>query len=325
MKRIFFILIPVAFVIAGAIEWGYGAFTLPGPAAKTGAETVVSIKPGTGIKGIAQSLADAGVILHPEVFEIGVRVSGKASALKAGEFAIPSRASQQAIMGILIAGKTAQHKLTAAEGLTSQMIFDLIKASPDLTGNAGAVPPEGSLLPETYLFQHGMTRAQLIAKMRAARREVLDREWENRAPDLPFRSKEEALVMASVVEKETGIASERPHIAAVFINRLKIGMKLESDPTIIYGITKGYPLGRRIRASEIHAATPTNTYVITGLPPHPICNPGKDAIHAVLHPDESRDLYFVANGTGGHVFAATLDEQNRNVAAWRRIHLRGGQ
>ncbi len=323
MKKSLVFLLLVVLIAAGAIEWTYAAFVAPGPAAKSGSTTDVVIKPGIGIKGVAQSLADAGVIERPEVFQIGVRVLGKAPQLKAGEYAIPSRASMQAIMTILIEGKSIPHKVTVAEGLTSRMVYDIVKADALLKGGAGAVPPEGSLLPETYLFQRGDTRAELIAKMHKAQTELLDKLWANRAAGLPIKTKAEALVLASIVEKETGIASERPHIASVFMNRLRIGMKLESDPTIIYGITKGYPIGRRLLASEVHGATPYNTYVIAGLPPHPICNPGKDSIAAVLNPLSTKDLYFVANGSGGHVFADNIDTQTKNVIKWRKIHLKG--
>lgn len=320
MKNFLMFLIVVALLVAGVIEWGYAAFNAPGPAAKDGKETILVIKPGIGSKGIGQALADAGVIQHPEIFPLGVHVFGH-GALKAGEYAIPSGASMRAIMEILIAGKSIQHKVTAAEGLTSQMIYDIVKADPALVGSAGPVPAEGSLLPETYLFQRGETRKAILAKMKKARQALIDSLWESRAEGLPIKSKEEAIILASIVEKETGIAAERPHIASVFMNRLRIGMRLQSDPTIIYGITKGYPIGRRIKQSEIEGHTPYNTYVIAGLPPEPICNPGKDAIAAVLNPIASKDLYFVADGTGGHVFAETAEDQARHVAAWRKIHL----
>jgi UPF0755 protein len=189
-----------------------------------------------------------------------------------------------------------------------------------LVGAAGAVPEEGSLLPETYLFTRGMTRTQLLNKMHEAQKELMDANWPARIGNLPIKTPREAIILASIVEKETGIPEERRHIAAVFENRLRLGMKLQSDPTIIYGITKGYPIGRRIRQSEITGATPYNTYVIPGLPAGPICNPGKDAILAVLNPEASDDLYFVANGTGGHVFSATMAEHEKNVANWRKIH-----
>jgi UPF0755 protein len=253
------------------------------------------------------------------LFKIGVRLHDQTSALKAGEYAIPSHASMYDVMNILVAGHSIAHKLTVAEGLTSRMAIALVKADPVLTGEAGPVPPEGALLPETYLFARGTARGEIVAEMQDAQRALLDELWAKRAPNLPVKSKEEAVILASIVEKETAIPAERPHIASVFVNRLRLGMKLQSDPTIIYGITQGYPLGRRIRQSEIDRATPYNTYAITGLPSQPICNPGKDSIAAVLHPADSKDLFFVADGSGGHVFTASGAEQAANVAKWRKI------
>jgi UPF0755 protein len=221
------------------------------------------------------------------------------------------------IAKILVEGKSIQHKLTAAEGLTSDMIHKLVVADPVLVGDAGPVPAEGSLLPETYLFTRGTTRSEIIDRMEKAEKKFLDQQWATRSEGLPLASPEQAVILASIVEKESALPAERRHVAAVFINRLKAGMKLQSDPTIIYELTKGYPLGRGIRESELQADTPYNTYSITGLPPTPICNPGKDSLAAVLKPALSADLYFVANGKGGHVFAATIDAHERNVVAWR--------
>jgi UPF0755 protein len=319
MKRFFAIAVVLAVLVAGAAEWCLAKFEAPGPAAVRGGETVVMIKPGSGLRGVTEALRDAKVIDQPLVFQLNLRFSGKAPGLKAGEYAIPSRASMRRIMELLLEGRSIQHKLTVAEGLTSRMVYELVKADPVLTGKPGVEPPEGALLPQTYLFTRGATRGEIIAKMKKGQAELLERLWARRISGLPFKSKAEALVLASIVEKETGIPAERRHIAAVFLNRLRIGMRLQSDPTIIYGITKGYPLGRRIKQSEIEAATPYNTYVIAGLPPQPICNPGEDAIAAVLNPIESKDLYFVADGSGGHVFAETVDEQARNVIRWRKI------
>ena len=316
-----FVALAIALVILslGIVEWGYAGFAAPGPVAPHGSQTIVVIKSGIGLRGVAQALADSGVVLKPGIFRIGVRLHGETSALKAGEYAIPSHASMYDIMNILMAGKSIQHKLTVAEGLTSQMAYDLIKNDTVLTGDLGPVPPEGTLLPETYLFTRGASRGEILDKMEKAQHDVLDALWDKRAPDLPIKSKDEAVVLASIVEKETSIPEERRHVASVFVNRLRLGMKLQSDPTIIYGITKGYPLGRPIRQSEIVAATPYNTYAIAGLPPEPICNPGKDSIAAVLNPEQSNDLYFVADGTGGHVFSATVEDQAKNVAKWRKI------
>jgi UPF0755 protein len=319
MKKFGALAIVLVVLTAGVVEWVYASFEAPGPVAAHGSETVVLIKSGTGLHGVAQTLTHAGVVLKPELFKIGVRLRGETSALKAGEYAIPSHASMHGIMDILIAGRSIEHKLTVAEGLTSQMAIDLVKGDPVLAGDAGPVPPEGALLPETYLFTRGTTRSEIVAKMQKAQRELLDELWIKRAPNLPVTTKEEAVILASIVEKETAVPAERPHIASVFVNRLRLGMKLQSDPTIIYGITEGYPLGRRIRQSEIDRATPYNTYAIAGLPPGPICNPGKDSIAAVLNPADTKDLFFVADGTGGHVFAATAAEQAANVAKWRGI------
>ena len=320
MKKFILLVFLLALVGGGAIEWGIAAYNAPGPMARRGNETVVVVKGGKGLKGVAETLSQAGVISRPTLFQLGIRFYGKTSALKAGEYAIPSRASMHAVMGILTSGVSISHKVTVAEGLTSQMAYDVVKADPVLAGEAGPVPPEGALLPETYLFTRGTTRADIIARMEKDRKTLLDRLWENRAPGLPLKSKQEAVILASIVEKETSLPEERRHIASVFVNRLRLGMRLQSDPTIIYGITKGYPLGRRIRQSEIERVTPYNTYQIAGLPPQPICNPGKDSIAAVLNPEDTKDLFFVADGTGGHVFAATAAEQAKNHANWRRIH-----
>lgn len=310
---VFVLLVVIGF---GVFEWEHANFAAPGPATH---ETVVLIAPGDGVTAIAQKLAAAGVVHDADLFKWGVRLRREAAALKAGEYAIPAHASMASIAAILISGKSIQHKLTAAEGLTSDMIYRLVVDNPDLTGDAGPEPPEGTLLPETYLFTHGTTRAELLARMERDQEKFVEARWDARATDLPFRNPGEAIILASIVEKETALPAERRHIAAVFINRLRLGMKLQSDPTIIYGITRGYPLGRGIRQSELDRPTPYNTYAIAGLPPTPICNPGKDAIAAVLAPDVSNDLYFVADGTGGHVFSDNIAEHERNVAKWRRI------
>jgi UPF0755 protein len=279
---------------------------------------VVLIPLHTRAHAVAEMLRAQGALNYPFVFEFDLRWRRLAEQMKAGEYAIPSRATMADIAAILVAGKSIQHKLTAAEGLTSDMIYKLVEADPVLAGKAGPVPPEGSLLPETYLFVRGETRAQLLAKMHQAQQKFLAKKWATRVPNLLLQNPRQAVTLASIVEKETASPEERRHIASVFLNRLKAGMKLQSDPTIIYGITQGYPLGRGIRQSEIEGATPYNTYVIGGLPPTPIANPGKDSIAAVLNPEDTGDLYFVANGKGGHVFAASEAEHQRNVADWRR-------
>jgi UPF0755 protein len=319
MRRLilgFLLLLLIGVATFFAEQW---EFFVPGPQARSGRVTIVWIKPGERSAQIAQQLQRAGVVRNAALFRVGVQLRGKNAALKAGEYAIPSEASMADVMGILIRGKSIAHKLTAAEGLTSAMIFDIVQRDPMLVGNAGAVPPEGSLLPETYLFIRGTTRQQMLSRMARAQQRVISSLWVKRETDLPFATPKQAVTLASIVEKETAIPEERRHIAAVFVNRLRLGMKLQSDPTIIYGLTKGYPLGRGIRESEIAAPTPYNTYVIVGLPPTPICNPGKDSLAAALQPEKSADLYFVANGSGGHVFTPSIVEHEKNVARWRQV------
>jgi UPF0755 protein len=319
MKFFLAILAVLAIMVAGAAEWAAAAWTQAGPAAIAGNETVVLIAPHTKVHDIAQQLQDAHVLNYALVFELDLHLHQMNDKVKAGEYAIPSHASLADIAAILVSGKSIQHKLTAAEGLTSDMIYKLVVADPVLTGDAGPQPAEGTLLPETYLFTRGITRAQMLARMEKAQEKFLAQTWPGRESGLPIQTMAQAVTLASIVEKETSLPEERRHIAAVFVNRLKAGMKLQSDPTIIYGISKGYPLGRGIRESEILGATPYNTYVIAGLPPAPICNPGKDSLAAVLNPETSNDLYFVASGQGGHVFAATVAEHNKNVIAYRAL------
>ena len=317
MLRFFAVLVVLAAIAGGAWFWEQQNWQAAGPSI---AYKIVMVKPGDHVATISENLQKNGVIANANLFRIGLRLRNQQTGLKAGEYGFPARVSMADVTAILIAGKSIEHKLTAAEGLTSQMIYDIVKKDPVLVGDAGAVPQEGTLLPETYLFTCGMTRVQMLSKMREAQKKLIAAQWPARIGNLPIKTPQEAIILASIVEKETGIPEERRHIAAVFENRLRLGMKLQSDPTIIYGITKGYPIGRRIRQSEIDAQTPYNTYAIPGLPVGPICNPGKDAILAVLNPAGSDDLYFVADGTGGHVFAQTMAEHEKNVANWRKIH-----
>ena len=310
----------LAAVAAGAgAYWGWREATRAGPLAES---AVVLLKPGTSVAGIATELQYAGAIRNEKVFIAAVRIRDEAAGLKAGEYEIPAGASVIDIINILVEGKSILHRLTAPEGKTTKQILALIAADGVLEGDITLSPGEGELLPETYAFTRGETRDGLIADMMKAQDAVIDALWETRANELPFLSKEEAIILASIVEKETGVPAERPLIAAVFVNRLKRGMRLQSDPTIIYGLTGGEPLGRGLRQSELERATPYNTYVISGLPPTPIANPGRAAIEAVLNPADTDDLFFVADGTGGHVFAPTLEEHNRNVAKWRETERR---
>jgi UPF0755 protein len=316
MFRFLIFLVVLGVIGVGVAEWANEAWTEAGPAKR---ETVVLIAPGGRVHNIVAQIRAAGSVPNALLFEAELYLHGAAAKVKAGEYALPAYASMADIAKILVAGKSIQHKLTAAEGLTSDMIHKLVTADPVLVGDAGPVPAEGVLLPETYLFTRGTSRGEILDRMEKAESKILDEQWKKRSDSLPLASPEQAVILASIVEKETALPAERRHIAAVFVNRLKAGMKLQSDPTIIYGITKGYPLGRGIRESEISADTPYNTYAITGLPPAPICNPGKDSLAAVLNPAPSPDLYFVANGKGGHVFAATMAQHERNVVAWRAV------
>lgn len=309
-----FVLAIAAFGVGGYL--GYREALKPGPAR---ADTTVLLAQGSAVSSIADDLEDAGVIRYPELFTAVVRVRGAENDIKAGEYEIPAGASVNDIIDQLIEGKSILHYFTAAEGLTTAQILKLVAEDGVLTGELTAAPEEGELLPETYAFTRGESRDAMVARMIAAQDALLDELWAGRATELPISTKEEAVILASIVEKETGLAEERGRIAGVFINRLKRGMRLESDPTIIYGLTKGEPLGRGLRVSEIRGETPYNTYVIRGLPPTPIANPGADAIAAVLNPEETDELFFVADGTGGHAFARTNREHERNVAEWRRI------
>lgn len=321
MKRLLLILAALAALAAGAAGWALTAWRAPGPAMQ-GGQSVVLIAPGSSLHQVALTLAAAGVVKHPLLFEAGLRLTGQGARVKAGEYAVPSGASMQALADILVRGKAIQHKLTAAEGLTTRMIYDLVVKDGALAGEAGPVPAEGTLLPETYLFTRGTPRRRILDQMRQAQQAYLAAQWPRRAAGLPFTTMAQAVILASIVEKETALPEERRHIASVFINRLRIGMPLQSDPTIIYGLTKGYPLGHGIRQSELAGDTAYNTYRFAGLPPGPICNPGKDAIAAVLHPEQTDDLYFVADGSGGHVFSATITAHQSHVAALRALERR---
>jgi UPF0755 protein len=316
MKRFLFIFAVLGVMTAGAVEWGSAVWTAPAPAA-IAPQNVVLVAPRTSVHQIAAQLEDAHLLKYALAFELNLRLRGLAGSIKAGEYAIPAGASMADIAAILVAGKSIEHKLTVPEGLTSAMIRQLVADDPDLMGDAGPVAEEGTLLPETYLFTRGMTRARLLGLMAAAQKKFLDEKWPDRDPSLPYNSVRDAVILASVIEKETALPNERRHIAQVFLNRLKLGMKLQSDPTIIYGLTRGVPLGHGIRQSELESRTPYNTYVIEGLPPGPIANPGKDSLAAALNPEAGDDLYFVADGKGKSLFATTIAQHARNVMAFR--------
>lgn len=313
-------------ILAGLAVAGYAAVNYKYERAPDGPSDQVAftVPRGAGLSSIAQRLESEGFVESAFLFKAVTKLRGNESKFKAGEFYLSKNMSMAAIYDSLANGKAILYPFTAAEGLTSAMIVRALDGVPTLEDDNPEVPAEGTLLPETYLTPRGMSQSQLLQKMALAQKQLLDEAWESRDPSIPVKTKEEAIILASVVEKETGIGMERGMVAGVFTNRLRQGMKLQSDPTIIYGITQGEPLGRRIRRSEIDRRTDWNTYQIPALPKTPICNPGKDAILAVLNPAETDALFFVADGTGGHAFARTLREHERNVANWRKIQRERG-
>jgi len=307
----------VLLAAGGAALYGVEHFERPGPLSE---DRVVNIPPGSGLTDIVAELESAGVIEEPLIFRLGTRALGASRRLQAGEYLFPAGVSMRGAVAILMSGKTVVHRLTLPEGITSDEAVALIAAAEPLTGKIDTVPSEGSLLPETYHFARGDTRPELVRRMAAAQGALLDELWPTRRENLPFSTREEAVTLASIVEKETAVPEERPLVASVFVNRLRKGMRLQSDPTVVYGLTKGKgPLGRPLTHADLQVPTPYNTYLIDGLPPGPIANPGRAALAAVLDPADSEYLYFVADGSGGHAFAKTLAEHNRNVAKWRKV------
>lgn len=309
----------VALLALGAgAAWVYlqNQFRAPGPLQQ---ETVLVVPRGAGLVTIGKDLAEAGVIADADTFAFGVRLFADATALKAGEYAFTPGSSMEEVAALIASGRTVVHRLTVPEGLTSAEIIALLRQAEALEGEIAEVPPQGSLLPETYHFHRGDTRAEVLQRMRRSMDTALAEIWAARDANLPIKSPEEAVILASIVEKETGVDGERALVAGVFVNRLNKGMPLQSDPTVVFGITEGKaPLGRALTRKDLAQPTPYNTYQIGGLPPGPIANPGRAALEAAVKPAETEYLYFVAAGDGGHAFARTLAEHNRNVAKWRK-------
>lgn len=299
---------------------GLQFWTWPGPLKRT---TTVQIAPGTSLVTASAQLEKAGAIRSANEFRLFARLVGSNAPIKAGEYRLPPHLSQSDILKVLQGGKTLQRFVTVPEGWPSVMVKAALDKTPGLEGDV-AVPGEGTVLPDSYSFERGYTKAFMVQRMQSAMKQYLAQAWSRRKPGIAVRTPEEALVLASIVEKETGKPSERRMVAAVYSNRLKRGMMLQADPTIIYPITKGRPLGRKILLSEIRAVNAYNTYSMVGLPAGPICNPGRASIDAVLDPEQSSALYFVADGTGGHVFANTLEQHNANVLKWREIRRERG-
>lgn len=300
-----------------AANYGEESYNAPGPLQ---AETDIAIPRGSGPRDISQKLEEAGAISSSTLFVVATQATGNRGKLQAGEYRIPAQASMRQIMEMMAKGDVVEHTVTVPEGLTSKQIVNRLLSETILSGTVREIPAEGSLLPETYQVTRGTNREALLQRMTAAHKKALDEIWAKRNASVPVKTPHELVTLASIVEKETGIASERPRVASVFVNRLNKKMRLQSDPTIIYGLVQGNgTLGRPILRSEITKPTPYNTYTIPGLPPGPIANPGKASLEAVANPAVTKDLYFVADGSGGHAFAGTLVEHNANVARWRAL------
>jgi peptidoglycan lytic transglycosylase G len=317
-NAVFTILILIAIVGGGILLVGKQRFDARGPLAE---DKVVNIRLGLGVRDMADLLVREGVIDQPWVFVGGVqafRLRGK--EVKAGEYQFPRQASLDDVINIMIENKVVYHQIPIPEGLTSEQILQKLLEADVLTGNVRAVPREGSLLPDSYKETRGTPREQVIKRMQDKQREEVQKIWDHRAQDLPLKSPEQLVILASIIEKETGRNDERTRVAAVFVNRLKLKMRLQSDPTIIYGLVGGKgKLDHAITESEKKQPTPYNTYVIDGLPPGPICNPGRASLEAAANPARTKELYFVADGSGGHIFSENYDQHQKNVERLRSI------
>jgi UPF0755 protein len=302
----------------GALGWGWTIFTSAGPLKEN---KIVDLKAGSGRNEIAQKLAEEGVISNPRVMSVAALAAAvRGSTVRPGEYQFPARAPMSEVLDIILSGRVLTYKLTIPEGWTSEMAVARINDNDVLTGDAVTPPAEGTLIADTQVFRRGMTRAKILQDMQEAQSKLVDDIWAKHSSDSPLKSKEQMVTLASIVEKETAKAAERPKIAAVFLNRLKKGMRLQSDPTIIYGLTGGKSkLDRALTRSDIDSNTAYNTYQIDGLPPGPIATPGVASLEAVVTPDATEALYFVADGTGGHAFATTLEDHNANVKKWREV------
>ena len=324
MSRVF-VAFAILLVVAGGLAGGTALkgviwYHSPGPLA---AETALVVPRG-GLGGIARTLEQAGAIDDARFFAAAAWFTRDEGEIRAGEYAIPAGASPQAVLALIRSGHVVMHRLTVPEGTATAQVLALVDAADALDGAVTRVPGEGELFPDTYLYARGEHRQALVDLMRRRMNDELAELWPKRRPDLALADPHEAVILASIVEKETALGPERPKIAGVFLNRLRLGMRLQSDPTVIYAVTGGREkLGRPLDKADLALASPYNTYATDGLPPGPIANPGRAALEAVLNPETTDALYFVADGSGGHVFAATLEEHRRNVEAWRKIEPHG--
>lgn len=319
-RRLFGAALLLLAVLAGLGAWqARRLYEGPGPLAAP-AQFVV---PRGGTEAIAEALRDAGIIHDPRIFAAAVWLTRGQGVLRAGEFLFPAGASLADVLEVLRHARPVQRRLTIPEGLNAKQIAALFERAEGLTGDLPAIA-EGAVLPETYAYQWGDQRAPLLRRAEAAMQAALAEAWANRTADLPLSSPREALILASIVEEETALPEERPRIAAVFLNRLRRGMPLQSDPTVAYAASSGAGLDRALTRADLDREDPFNTYRNRGLPPAPIAAPGREALRAVTHPAQTEDLYFVADGSGGHAFARTLEEHNRNVARWREIQRERG-
>ena len=301
----------------GLFAWSQQQMRVPGPLI---GDRVVIIAPRSEVYEIISQLEREGVIDNGLLLNAALLIENNRSKIKAGEYLFKQNASLREVIDTMVSGREILHSITIPEGLTSEQIIQRLRDYDLLSGDVREIPKEGTLLPETYRIARGMSRSDLVRKMQDDQKRALDQIWARRGSDLPLRSPYEMLTLASIVEKETGKADERPRVAGVFINRLNKRMRLQSDPTIVYGLVGGKgTLGRGILRSEVERPTPYNTYQIEGLPPGPIANPGRAALEAVANPSRTKEFYFVADGTGGHVFAESLEQHNRNVARWRML------
>ena len=320
MKKLLALGLLAAAVLAVGL-WFIQGWSGAGPSTRP---TPVVIASGTSLVKAAEQLEKAGVIASSERFLFQAKIFGGSEPIKAGEYEFPARVSHSQVLSLLQNAKTLQRMVTIPEGLPSVLVHERLMQAPTLVGDV-PVPEEGSVLPNSYSYQRGEARSAVLARMQSAMTRTLVDLWAQRAPTSVVATPREAVILASIVEKETGKASERRMVAGVYSNRLRIGMKLDADPTVIYPVTRGRPLGRRIKQSELRANNGYNTYAMAGLPLGPIANPGRESIAAVLNPAPTEALYFVADGTGGHVFANSFAEHVANVEKWRAIRRARGE